>query len=99
METGVNVSERLTGHNKALANSLWVILHHFGSIADQETGRVRIAKCGRCSACSGCITCRELLDELCNGHPILVPDRIEQSERVILGDVARRGESLVLILV
>ena len=78
--------------------SLWVILHDLGSIPNQQTRCVRIAQSsGGASRCRG-IACRQLLDELRDGHPVLMPDGVEQSERVVLGDVACGREGLVLVL-
>ena len=63
-------------------------MHDLAGVADEHAERHRVLQ-GRSSAR---FTTPQLLDHLRHGHAIRLADAIEEPERVVLADIARRRD-------
>jgi hypothetical protein len=68
-----------------IVHLLGIVFHHLASISNQHADCHRIPQNATRSSFP---TSSELLDHLRDCHPVLLPDQVQQSEGMILHDIA-----------
>jgi hypothetical protein len=72
-------------------HSLGILVDYFPGVSDQHADSHWVLD-DRALAAG---TWAELLDKLGDGHPVFLPDQIQQTKGMVLHDVAAGGDSLV----